>query len=57
MANTDNQCSKLQIEDFWSSRLEAISPDTLGDILNLQVDTQQNVYGYNFKNMNNHTII
>ena len=52
MANTDNQCSQLQIEDFWSSRLETISPDTLGDIMNLQADTQKNVYGYDFENMN-----
>ena len=68
MANTDNKCSQLQIEDFWSSRLNSVSPDTLGDIMNLQSDTQRNVYGYDFENMdlrelmnfwhmNNHALI
>lgn len=63
MANTDNQCSQLQIDDLFSQ-----STDTLGDILNLQADTQKNVYGYDFENMtlrqimeywhlNNHSII
>jgi hypothetical protein len=47
MANIDNSCSDLQIEDLYSS-----SKDTLGDILNLQADTQKNVYGYNFDEMN-----
>lgn len=47
MANTDNSCSKLEIEDLYSS-----SKDTLGDIMDIQADTQKNVYGYNFKEMN-----
>ena len=46
MANTDNQCSDLKIEDLYSQ-----SKDTLGDILALQKDTQKNVYGWNFENM------
>jgi hypothetical protein len=46
MANIDNTCSQLEIEDLYSS-----SKDTLGDILNLQSETQENVYGYDFKNM------
>lgn len=46
MANTDNQCSDLKIEDLYSQ-----SKDTLGDILALQKDTQRNVYGWNFENM------
>lgn len=50
MANTDNSCSKLVIEDLWSERTE-INEDTLGDILNLQAETQKNVYGYDFENM------
>jgi hypothetical protein len=63
MANTDNQCSDLQIKNLYPE-----SKDTLGDILNLQAETQENVYGYNFKemslrelmefwHMNNHALI
>lgn len=61
MANTDNSCSGLNIEDAWTDRLiqveldpvsqEYIGQDTLGDILNLQAETQKNVYGYDFENM------
>ena len=51
MANIDNSCANLEIKSEWLSRLEQVSPDTLGDILNLQADTQKNVYGYDFKNM------
>jgi hypothetical protein len=47
MANIDNSCSELNIEDLYSK-----SSDTLGDILNLQADTQKNVYGYKFDEMN-----
>lgn len=71
MANTDNSCAKLEIKDFYSTLMEApndIANDTLGDILNLQSETQQNVYGYDFKSMslrevcnfwlmNNHALI
>lgn len=46
MANVDNSCSDLNIEDLYSS-----SKDTLGDIMHLQKDTQKNVYGYDFSNM------
>jgi hypothetical protein len=46
MANIDNSCSELNIEDLYSK-----SSDTLGDIMNLQADTQKNVYGYNFPDM------
>jgi len=67
MANTDNSCSNLEIEDLWSARWEP-AEDTLGDILNLQAETQKNVYGYDFENMtlrdvcnfwlmNNHALI
>ena len=52
MANTDNSCSNLEIEDIWSDRLkEPAQTDTLGDVLNLQAETQKNVYGYDFENM------
>jgi hypothetical protein len=47
MANTDNKCSELEIEDLYSQ-----STDTLGDILNLQSETQRTIYGYNFEEMN-----
>lgn len=46
MANTDNQCSDLEVNDLYAK-----STDTLGDILNLQKDTQENVYGFNFSEM------
>ena len=63
MANTDNKCAELEIEDLYSH-----STDTLGDILNLQAETQRTVYGYNFEEMslrelmefwhlNNHSLI
>jgi hypothetical protein len=46
MANTDNTCADLKIEDLYSQ-----STDTLGDIMALQKDTQSSVYGWNFDNM------
>lgn len=46
MANIDNQCAGLEIEDLHSQ-----SRDTLGDIMSLQKDTQLNVYGYDFSKM------
>ena len=63
MANTDNKCAELEIEDLYSQ-----STDTLGDILNLQSETQRTVYDYNFEEMslrelmefwhlNNHSLI
>lgn len=54
MANTDNSCAALEIEDIHSKLMEApndIANDTLGDILNLQAETQKNVYGYEFETM------
>lgn len=60
MANTDNTCSKLEIKDLWSEAIHTpkignnyshIGSDTLGDILNLQAETQKNVYGYDFESM------
>jgi len=50
MANTDNSCAALQIEDVWSAR-PVPEEDTLGDIMELQKDTQLNVYGYDFSKM------
>lgn len=68
MANLDNSCSHLKIDDSWSNRVTIDGIDTLGDILNLQSDTQKYIYGYDFENMslrevmefwhmNNHAII
>ena len=51
MANIDNSCSSLNIEDVWTSTIATENSDTLGEILNLQADTQKNVYGYDFENM------
>jgi len=63
MANTDNSCANLEIKDLYTE-----SKNTLADILELQAETQENVYGYDFKNMslrevmnfwhmNNHALI
>jgi hypothetical protein len=46
MANIDNQCANLEIEDLYST-----STDTLGDIMEVQRDTQLNVYAYDFSKM------
>ena len=46
MANTDNSCADLEIEDLYSK-----SSDTLGDIMALQKDTQNHVYGWDFEGM------
>lgn len=43
MANVDNSCSHLEIEDVFSN-----SENTLSDLYNLQKDIQENVYGYDF---------
>lgn len=67
MANTDNSCSKLEIVDYFNKRTEP-NEDTLGDIMDIQADTQRNVYGYKFEemtlrelmtfwHMNNHAMI
>jgi hypothetical protein len=67
MANTDNSCSKLEIKDTWSERTE-VNEDTLGNIMDVQAETQRNVYGYKFEemtlrdlmtfwHMNNHAMI
>ena len=46
MANTDNSCANLEIENLY-----AASRDTLGDIMTIQAETQKIVYGYNFQDM------
>lgn len=53
MANKDNTCSDLEIEDVWSVMTGSYpgADDTLGDILTLQADTQKNVYHCDFANM------
>jgi len=50
MANTDNTCAHLNIPDY-HSEVTTAGVDTLGDILNLQADTQKTVYGYDFESM------
>lgn len=63
MANTDNECASLEIEDLYSK-----STDTLGDVFNTQKSTQEGVYGFDFREMtlrevmdfwhsNNHALI
>lgn len=46
MANTDNQCKDLEVEDVFSK-----SENTLAELYNLQKDIQENVYGYNFNKL------
>lgn len=46
MANTDNKCADLEVEDLYS-----LSTSTLADMYNLQKDIQENVYGFDFKAM------
>ena len=46
MANIDNSCSDLSIEELYSK-----SSDTLGDIMSLQKDTQETIYNFNFSAM------
>jgi hypothetical protein len=63
MANTDNICSNLEIVDNYVE-----GTDTLTQIMEIQADTQKNVYGYDFDSMslrdlmtfwhmNNHSLI
>jgi hypothetical protein len=51
MANTDNSCADLPIVDLFSE-----STNTLQDIMELQKDIQENVYGYNFEELRNQPI-
>lgn len=46
MANTDNSCSHLEVKDEYSK-----STNTLYDLMMLQKDIQENVYGFDFKKM------
>lgn len=46
MANKDNQCKDLEIENLYSE-----SKNTLHDLFTLQKDIQENVYGYDFSSL------
>jgi len=46
MANIDNECSGLEIND-----LHASSKDTLGDCFNHQKEMQEKTYSYDFSNL------
>lgn len=48
MANTDNQCKDLEIENLYQN-----SKNTLDDLFQLQKDIQENVYGYDFDSLRN----
>ena len=50
MANTDNKCSGLQIENLHKD-FTYNGSDTLGDLYSLQKDIQEKVYGYDFEFM------
>lgn len=51
MANKDNQCKDLEIENLYSE-----SKNTLHDLFTLQKDIQENVYGYNFEELRSQPI-
>ena len=51
MANKDNQCKDLEIENLYSE-----SKNTLHDLFTLQKDIQENVYGYDFEFMRSQPI-
>ena len=51
MANNDNQCKDLKIEDLYEN-----SKNTLHDLFTLQKDIQENVYGYNFEELRSQPI-
>lgn len=46
MANNDNTCSGLKIENLYPE-----SKNTLNDLFMLQKDIQENVYGYDFEDL------
>lgn len=46
MANTDNQCKDLLVENDYVK-----STNHLEKLMNLQKNTQESVYGYDFKNL------
>jgi hypothetical protein len=48
MANTDNSCAHLEVPDEFSK-----STNTFKDLMSLQKDIQETVYGYNFEEMQN----
>lgn len=50
MANTDNKCSDLQIENLYDDHSK-MGKEILHSIYSLQKDIQENVYGYDFENM------
>ena len=51
MANNDNQCKDLKIENLYPE-----SQNTLNDLFMLQKDIQENVYGHNFDFMRSQPI-
>lgn len=50
MANTDNTCSNLQIDDLYSP-IHNKGANALHQLYMLQKDIQENVYGYDFQAM------
>lgn len=51
MANTDNTCSNLKIEDLYSRLSEGTITNPLNELFMLQKDIQENVYGYDFEGL------
>lgn len=51
MANTDNSCSGLEIENLYSEVIKDKSKSSLHELYSLQKDIQENVYGYDFKKL------
>lgn len=48
MANTDNTCSNLKIEDLYTDLANQTITNPLNELFILQKDIQENVYGYDF---------
>ena len=56
MANTDNKCSDLQIENLYEDHSK-MGKEILHSIYSLQKEIQENVYGYNFETMRNRPLV
>jgi hypothetical protein len=48
MANKDNECYQLSIEDMYTESISK-NGNTLDELFSLQKDIQENVYGYDFE--------
>lgn len=56
MANVDNKCAGLEVNNVYSEKGYNETNDTFGDILNHQKEMQEKTYGYNFDDLTLHEI-